>query len=269
MDIPNSDMYPVYAEHVYEQPVGYPNGEEVLLEDGRSSVYSRVMNAEYFARNAHQRIVSLNSDFSGATWETLTRTGTVTATADGATTVYVKYRNPGMSESPTASDSITIDTSLSDRWDDIMDKIGSKIMDYYPTYKIASDDRNIQRYVVGDMAEAQLSDKLPILFVEFGGINMEFTDDSKRVGTFERFEVSLHVACIDDVNEQAYKAKNLELLRTLQGVARVCYNKRNLDGVVSRITVRRAERTSFSSGEGRSIATGRIVADILFTNTSI
>lgn len=269
MSIPDADMYPAYTEHVYEQPIGYPDGEDLVIDNNLSTVYSQTLNLEYFIRNGHQVMTSTYADFTGATWTDVTRTGTFAVGYDGAVTIYAKYRNPGFSESATVTKSVTIDTSATDRWDEIMDRIGSKIMDYYPTYKISSSDRNIQRYIVGDMTDAQISDKLPILFVEFGGINMEFTDDSQKVGTFERFEVGLHVACIDDINEQAYKAKNLELLRTLQGVARVCYNKRTLDGVVSRITVRRAERTSFSSGEGRSIATGRIVADILFTNTSI
>jgi len=266
---PDADSYPVYGEQVYEQPIGYPDGGDIILESGNANVYSRTINYTLFCRNASQVIVSEDINFAGATWVSFTRTGSIVVTSDGSKTIYAKFRNPGHSEGSTASDTILVNATPSDKWTDILDNIGSKVMSYYNTYKVESSQPNIQRYYVGEPNDPTTSDKLPILWVGMDGVSIEQTDGTHRCGTFQRFQVSLHIATLDDVNEQAYKAKNQELIRCLQSVARVIYNKRTLDGVVNRITSRRAEKTSLSDGEGRKVITGRLVTEVLFTNTSV
>ena len=57
MSIPDADMYPAYCEHVYEQPIGYPDGEDLVIDNNVSTVYNQTLNLEYLDTEKAQRMM--------------------------------------------------------------------------------------------------------------------------------------------------------------------------------------------------------------------
>ena len=88
-----------------------PTGS-ISVNSGNSYTTSRSVTLTISASSASQMMISENSDFSGASWETYSTSKSYTLSAsDGTKTIYIKFKDEASNESSSYSTSITYDAT--------------------------------------------------------------------------------------------------------------------------------------------------------------